>query len=248
MAKIQKRNYLKRTSVLLSTVFLMITFAGGIAVASQETEIQSQIEKLKEEREYYRRKIEEIDREIKELEGKIRPIYGRFFVTLIERHKSLEIVDEKGVLFYLGIIPKLEKGCDVLIVILRVKNDANKYIFIKRKLGLWGMRAADVVDDRGNYYGQEGDAIKIEAPETERRVARVKTKAQGWITISGTSSVTEDIIAPGESYDWLFVFYVPKERTMKSLILGYGIAETPTGFSEGREISIPLQKMNVLRG
>ena len=247
MAKIQKRNYLKRTSVLLSIVFLMIAFAGGIAVASEESEAQSQIEKLREERQYYQRKIEEIEREIRELEEKIRPIYGQFSVTLTEKHKSLDILGEKMV-FGFGFPHKLEKGCDILIVILRVKNDANKYIFIKRKLGLWGMRAADVVDDRGNYYGQEGDAIKIEAPETERWVARVKTKAQGWITVSGTSPVTEDIIVPGESYDWLFLFYVPKERTMKSLILGYGIAETPTGFSERREISIPLQKMNVLRG
>ena len=245
MAKIQKRNCLKRTFVLLSMVFLVITFAGGIAVGSEETEIQSQIEKLKKEREYYQRKIEEIDREIRELEKKT--TYGNFSIILVERHKFLNIRGQEAT-FSVGGLHRLPKGADVFIVMLRTQNDGDKYIFVGKKTWFWGVRPGYVVDNRDELYGEEGHAIKIETAKPKTWVAEVKTKAKGWVKVSPTSTVTDNIIAPGEGYDWLFVFYVPKERTIKTLIFRYKVAGTATEFGERCEISIPLQKMNVLRG
>ena len=245
MAKIQKRNYLKRTSVLLSIVFLMIAFAGSIAVASEKTEIQSQMEKLKKEREYYQRKIEEIDRIIRELEKKLS--YGNFSIILAERHKCLNIRGQQSV-FSIGGLHRLPKGADVFIIMLRTQNDGDKYIFVGKKTGIWGVRPGYVVDNRDELYQEEGHGIKIETAKAEILVAEVKTEAKDWVKVSPTETVTENIIAPGESYDWLFLFYIPKERIIKTLIFRYEVAETATEFGKSCEISLPLQKMNVLRG
>lgn len=208
-------------------------------------EIRSQIEALEEKKNYYQKKINEITRKIRELEKKL--TYGDFSIAFIERQESLTIKGEEAALAGPGII-SIPKGADVFVAMLKVKNDGDKYIFIKKKMGLWGIMPGYLVDEEGDSYGEQGDAIRIgETAEPEGWVAKVKTKAEGWVKVAYSVTVTENVIAPGESYDWMFVFAVPTNRAVKEFVLRYGVAETTMDRAVRRKVTIPLRDKNKSR-
>ena len=69
-------------------------------------------------------------------------------------------------------------------------------------------------------------------------VGVVNTLKLGQIRIFPVAEETEDIMRPGESYEWVFIFIIPENRSIKRLVLDCGIATTPTGFPEIYKITI----------
>ena len=48
----------------------------------------------------------------------------------------------------------------------------------------------------------------------------------GWVEYVGKYVLGADVIAPGESYDWIFIFQIPKERNPSEFLFKYRVGET----------------------
>ena len=237
----EKNKLGKKISISVFCCLILAFLINAVGIASsqstQNTEnVKSQIEDLKEKRKYYEKKIAEIDRRIRELQKKL--TYGEFSIIFAERHESLVIEGEKTAL---SISPlSFPKGTDALIVMLNVRNTGEKYIFVKKKMGFWGIMPGYVVDEKGKLYGEEGDAIRIETSIPKAWVAKVKTKTKGWVKVCSSVTVTKNIIAPGENYEWMFVFAVPKNSTIREFIFRCGVADTVRSVAVEQEVRLSL--------
>jgi len=237
----EKHKLGKKISISVFCCLILAFLISAVGIASSQStqnteDVKSQIEDLKEKRKYYEKKIAEIDRRIRELQKKL--TYGEFSIIFAERHESLVIEGEKTAL---SISPlSFPKGTDALIVMLNVQNIGKKYIFVKKKMGFWGIMPGYVVDEKGKLYGEEGDAIRIETSMLKAWVAKVKTKTKGWVKVCPSGMVTKNVIAPGENYEWMFVFAVPKNRTIRDFIFRCGVADTVTSVAVEQEVRLSL--------
>jgi len=128
------------------------------------------------------------------------------------------------------------KGMDALILIVRIENPAQHYIFPNVMPGY-------LYDTEGEEYREEGEAVKGEPKTPKSLYTEILVKELNWVKVLPSSSATEDIIAPGESYDWVFIFHIPTERNPSGFSFRYAVGETAdplVGKYEDGESSIPL--------
>jgi len=128
------------------------------------------------------------------------------------------------------------KGMDALILMVRIENPAQRYIFPNVMPGY-------LYDTEGEEYREEGEAVKCEPKTPESLYTEILVKELNWVKVLPSSSATEDIIAPGESYDWVFIFHITTERNPSRFSFRYAVGETAdplVGEYEDGESSIPL--------
>jgi len=238
----------------------------GAADLSKESQIKKQIEQLKKEKLSYQKKIEEIDEKIQLLQRELG--YGKFSLLLAERYKHSELskVFLGGHLlnnFFLE--HPVAKGMEVVLTIAKVKNDGEKYIRginasvvddrEEEYRGESYIRNDDmVIVDKYEKGGKletrvykKGERISKIRGQLECKcknifytewVGVVNTLKLGQIRIFPVEEETGGIMRPGESYEWVFIFIMPENRSIKRLILDCGIATTPIGFPEICKITI----------
>jgi len=122
-------------------------------------------------------------------------------------------------------------------MVVKVTNNGKKYI---RQIN------ASIVDEEGERYCGEGYIRNDSMVIVDRYknvfytewVGIVNTLKLGQIRIFPVAEETEDVMRPGESYEWVFIFIIPENRSIKKFILDCGIATTPTGFPEIYKITI----------
>jgi hypothetical protein len=111
------------------------------------------------------------------------------------------------------------KGMDALILVVRVKNPVDRYIFQNVMPGY-------VYDTQGQEYREEGDAVRGEPKSAKSSYTEIFVKELDWVKVIYSTDATQDIIAPGESYDWIFIFHIPKERSLTEFAFKYAVGET----------------------
>lgn len=114
-----------------------------------------------------------------------------------------------------------KKGEDALILLVEVKNPGNKYIFPCIMPGYGYM-----IDTKGNEYRAIGDAIEGKPKGEKDWYAEVFLENIGWVSIIPSRSATENVIAPEESFRWIYIFHIPKERKPKEFLFKYDVGET----------------------
>jgi len=221
----------------------------GAANTSKESQIKKQIEQLEKEKLSYQEKIEEIDEKIQTLQRELG--YGKFSLLLAERYKHL--LDN----FFLE--HPVGKGMEVVLMMAKVKNNGERYIrginasVVDDKeeeyRGESYIRNDDmVIVDRYQREGKletrvyrRGERISEIRGQLECKcenifytewVGVVNTLKLGQIRIFPVEEETGGIMRPGESYEWVSIFIIPENRSIKRFILDCGIAETPIGYPE----------------
>ena len=238
---------------------------------SKESQIKKQIKQLEKEKLYYQEKIEEIDEKIQMLQKELG--YGEFSLLLIERykHSDLSKVFLGGHLLddFFSEHP-VAKGMEIALMVVKVTNNGKKYIRQinasivdekgERYYGEGYIRNDGmVIVDR---Y-QKGEKLETQLYKKGERIPKIRGKLEcrcknvfytewvgvvntlklGQIRIFPVAEETEDIMRPGESYEWVFIFIIPENRSIKKFILDCGIATTPTGFPEIYKITISPPKV-----
>ena len=238
---------------------------------SEESQIKRQIKQLEKEKLYYQEKIEEIDEKIQMLQKELG--YGEFSLLLIERykHSDLSKVFLGGHLLddFFSEHP-VAKGMEIALMVVKVTNNGKKYIRQinasivdeegERYCGEGYIRNDGmVIVDR---Y-QKGEKLETQLYKKGERIPKIRGKLEcrcknvfytewvgivntlklGQIRIFPVAEETEDIMRPGESYEWVFIFIIPENRSIKRLVLDCGIATTPTGFPEIYKITISPPKV-----
>ncbi|MCD6406798.1 hypothetical protein J7L81_02880 [Candidatus Aerophobetes bacterium] len=238
----------------------------GTANVSKESQIKKQIEQLEKERLYHQKKIEEINKKIQLLQREL--VYGKFSLLLVERYKRSNLPDVflgGGLLDDFFSEHPVAKGMEILLMIVKVTNDGDKYI---RQI------SASAVDDKEEEYPGEGyirndhmvivdkyeKGGKLEARVYRKgeRISKIKGKLEckcenifytDWVGIVNTLKLgqirifpveeeTEGIVSPGEYYEWVFIFVIPENRNIKKFVLDCGVAATPVGFPEIHKVII----------
>jgi len=275
--KIPLLKYLRkgRLVIFVAIISLLIPpcsrISAGTANVSKESKIKKQIEQLEKEKLYHQKKIEEVNKKIQLLQRELG--YGRFSLLLAERYKRLDLSKiflGGGLLDDFFSNHPVSKGMEVVLAIVKVKNDGERYI---RQIN------AFVVDDKEKEYPGESyiknnnmvivDRYKREGKSEVRiykrgeRILEIKGQLEcecknifytdwvgvvnalklGQIRIFPVEEEIEGIVRPGECYEWIFIFVIPENRIMKRLILNCGVAETPVGFPEIYKIIISLPKI-----
>jgi len=238
----------------------------GAANTSKESQIKKQIEQLEKEKLSYQEKIEEIDEKIQTLQRELG--YGKFSLLLAERYKHSDLpkVFLGGHLldnFFLE--HPVGKGMEVVLMMAKVKNNGERYIrginasVVDDKeeeyRGESYIRNDDmVIVDRYQREGKletrvyrRGERISEIRGQLECKcenifytewVGVVNTLKLGQIRIFPVEEETGGIMRPGESYEWVSIFIIPENRSIKRFILDCGIAETPIGYPEIYKITI----------
>jgi len=119
----------------------------GTANTSKESQIKKQIEQLEKEKLYYQEKIEEINEKIQLLQRELG--YGKFSLLLVERYKRSDLSEiflGGGLLDNFFSEHPVAKGMKIVLMIVRVRNDGEKYI---RQID------AFAVDNKGEEYRGE---------------------------------------------------------------------------------------------
>ncbi|RLE09177.1 hypothetical protein DRJ04_10120 [Candidatus Aerophobetes bacterium] len=239
---------------------------------SNESQIKEEIEKLEKEKLYYQEKIKQINEKIKLLQRKLG--YGKFSLLLVERYKRSnlsEVFLGGGLLDNFFSEHPVAKSMEIVLVMVKVTNDGEKYIrqinasAVDNKgeeySGEGYIRNDDmVIVDRYESGGKlktrvykKGERISKIKGELECKcknifytewVGIINTLKSGQIRIFPVEEETEGIMRPGDCYEWVFIFVIPENRSIKNFILNCGIAATPTGFPEIYKITIPSQKFN----
>lgn len=259
-----------RLLIFVAIVFLLMLpcFKVNIGTAnvSKESQIKKQIEQLEKEKLYHQEKIEEINEKIQLLQRELG--YGKFSLLSVERYKRSNLSDVflgGGLLDNFFSDHPVAKGMEIVLIIVKVRNDGEKYI---RQIN------ASAVDNIGEEYSGEGyirndDMVIVDRYEREgkletrvykkgERISKIKGQLEckcenifytewvgvvntlklGQIRIFPVEEETEGIVRPGESYEWVFIFVIPENRSIKRFILDCGIAATPMGFPEIYKITI----------
>jgi len=252
----------------IASLLILPCFKVNVVAANllKESQIKKQIEQLEKEKLYYQTKIEEIDKKIQMLQRKLG--YGKFSLLLIERYKRSDLskVFLGGHLlddFFLE--HPVAKGMETVLAAVKVTNNGKKYIRQinasivdeegERYYGEGYIRNDSIlIVDRYQKKGKletqlykKGERIPKIRGELECRcknvfytewVGVINTLKLGQIRIFPVAEETENIMRPGESYEWVFIFVIPENRSVKNLLLDCGIAATPTGFPEIYKITI----------
>jgi len=238
----------------------------GTANISEESQIRKQIEQLEKEKLYHQEKIEQINEKIQLLQRELG--YGKFSLILVERYKRSDLPEVflGGALIddFFSNHP-VAKGMEIVLMIVKVRNDGEKYIrqinasAVDNKgeeySGEGYIRNENmVIVDR---YEREGK-LETQVYKKGERISKIKGQLEckcknifyiEWVGIINTLKLgqirifpveeeTEGIMRPGESYEWVFIFVIPENRSIKRFILGCGIAATPMGFPEIYKITI----------
>ena len=148
-------------------------------------------------------------------EVKLKPKVVQFMGETIQEEPQASVFGITHTIYTL----QPEKGMDALVLVVRVENPANRYIFPNVMPGY-------IYDTEGQEYREEGEAVKGEPKTSESLYTEILIAEQGWVKVVPSSSATEDIIAPGEFYDWVFIFHIPKERTCREFLFKYAVGET----------------------
>lgn len=111
------------------------------------------------------------------------------------------------------------KGEDAIILVVRIANAKDHYMFPLVMPG-W------LKDTKGQEYREQGDAVRGEPKTAQSSYTEILTKELGWVKVIHSSDATQDIIAPGESYDWVFIFHIPNERSLSEFSFRYDVGET----------------------
>jgi len=239
----------------------------GVANTSKESQIKKQIEELEKEKLYYQKKIEEIDEKIQILQRQLG--YGEFSLLLVERYKRSDLSEVflgGHLLDSFFLEHPVTKGMEIVLTIVKVTNNGEKYIRgINASVvddrgeeyrGESYIRNDDmVIVDK---YQREGK-LETRVYKKGERISKIRGQLEckcenifytEWVGVVNTLKLeqvrifpveeeTGGIMRPGESYEWVFIFIIPENRSIKRLILDCGIAATPIGYPEIYKITIP---------
>jgi hypothetical protein len=151
-------------------------------------------------------------------------LYGEFSLILAERHDVLNIIEEDEYAYCVGLrclawVATPEEGVDVFLVLIRVANGGERWIFPSVMPGY-------VLDTEGEKYREEMGFVIEEAgdPQAEGAVA-IETTDMDLVVLS-RSRWEDDKIGPGDSCVLGFVFHVPENRTIDRFSFHYEVWET----------------------
>lgn len=165
-------------------------------------------------------------------EVKLKPKLVKLGEETIETEPEAEVFGITETLYTL----QPSKGMNALVMVVRIENSAKRYIFPIVMPGY-------LYDTEGEEYREEGEAIRGEPKTPESSYTEILVKELDWVKVIPSSDATGDIIAPAESYNWVFIFHIPKERNPSKFSFRYYVGETANplvGEYEDGESSIPL--------
>lgn len=146
--------------------------------------------------------------------------YGAFDLVLSERSGYFEVThDFLGVTGSLSSQAKASKGLDVYLVLVRIANDGDRWIF---PLNMPGR----LVDKQGDVYHEKMDrVVKESAACSDPNVGCLITSSGEAIVLSLPHG-EPGLIGPGETFTLAFLFHVPQNRAMDKFVYRYIVRPT----------------------
>jgi hypothetical protein len=115
------------------------------------------------------------------------------------------------------------KGMDVLLLLVKVENRASRYMIPDSVPGY-------LKDSQGQEYHEEGEAVIAVSGTFKALSTKVWLQGRGWVKAILSTLATQNLIAPTESHDWVFIFHIPKERNPSEFSFRYVVQDTAEPF------------------